>query len=52
LLAGIVEPAEQRRFLALVERLPDLGADDLSSLNLKADPTRLAGLGCDRRGIF
>ncbi|MFN4088079.1 MAG: MmgE/PrpD family protein [Alphaproteobacteria bacterium] len=42
LAEGIVSVREQDRFLATVERLPDLTADALSGLNVSVDPHRLA----------
>ncbi|MCS6986234.1 MAG: MmgE/PrpD family protein [Sphingomonadaceae bacterium] len=38
---GIVEPAEQDRFLALIERLPELAPDDLAGLTPRVRPERL-----------
>ncbi|MCG8592916.1 MAG: MmgE/PrpD family protein [Kiloniellales bacterium] len=42
LAAGIVPPAEQARFLAEVDRLPQLTADDASGLTFAVDPGGLA----------
>lgn len=50
LAEGIVAPGEQDRFLATVERLPSLGAEDLSGLTFSVDPARLGSNA--RRGIF
>ena len=49
LAEGIIAPAEQDRFLGLVERLPKLKADDLGGLTFTVDPsmlvvTRAAGI--------
>jgi 2-methylcitrate dehydratase len=38
LAAGLVEEAEIERFLAAVERLPELGAGELDQLNITAAP--------------
>jgi len=38
---GIIAPAEQDRFLGLVERLPELKAADLGGLTFTVDPARL-----------
>ena len=49
---GIVEPAEQKRFLELVQRLPELTPKELLGLN-PAVPSQLLTHGeRDRRGIF
>jgi 2-methylcitrate dehydratase len=40
LAEGIVTPAEQDRFLALIERLPSLKPDELVGLTLPVDPAR------------
>jgi 2-methylcitrate dehydratase len=47
---GVVEPAEQERFLRLVSSLPDLGPRDLHGLTLAAAPHRLGD--AVPRGIF
>jgi 2-methylcitrate dehydratase len=47
---GIVAPAEQDRFLALVERLPELNADELAGLIFTADPKQLGP--AISKGIF
>ncbi len=52
LAEGIVSPAEQRRFLDLVQRLPDLDAAALGGLNVAVDPAGLSNAGRDDRGIF
>jgi 2-methylcitrate dehydratase len=41
LTEGIVEQAEQERFLRLVERLPELNADEVRRLNFTVAPERL-----------
>ncbi|MCB1743250.1 MAG: MmgE/PrpD family protein [Gammaproteobacteria bacterium] len=38
---GLIEPAEQRRFLDLVQRLPELDATQVQRLNVEAEPSRL-----------
>lgn len=43
LAEGIITPMEQDRFIATVERLPKLKADDLIGLNFAVDPDILAG---------
>ena len=40
LAEGIVERAEQERFLDLVERLPALRAEELAGLTLAVDPAQ------------
>ena len=52
LAEGIVERGEQRRFLDLVQRLPDLDAASLGGLNVAVDPAGLANAEHDDRGIF
>lgn len=41
LSAGIVSDAEQERFLALVERLPELTAEEVRQLDVAVDPGQL-----------
>ncbi len=50
LAEGIVEPAEQDRFLALVERLADLTPDEVKGLTFIVDPAHLGEPG--PRGLF
>ncbi|MET0721997.1 MAG: MmgE/PrpD family protein, partial [Tardiphaga sp.] len=50
LAEGAVAPAEQDRFIAAVERLPSLGAGELSELTFTVDPSRLGAAA--RCGIF
>jgi len=50
LAEGIIAPAEQDRFLALVARLPDLRSDDLGGLTFTVDPARLGA--SKSTGIF
>lgn len=38
---GIVDPAEQDRFLALIERLPDLNPAEVAQLNFTVDAAKL-----------
>jgi len=47
---GVIHPDEQKRFLALVERLPDLSAQDLVALGFMADPEKISDNKA--RGIF
>lgn len=39
---GVADDGERRRFLDLVQRLPDLDAGEVGGLNVAVDPTRLA----------
>lgn len=50
LAEGVVEPAEQDRFLATVERLEMLNPDGLAGLSLSTPPGRLAS--AKSRGVF
>nr|WIE91297.1 MmgE/PrpD family protein [Mesorhizobium sp. WSM4875] len=50
LAEGIVTAAEQDRFIAAVERLPALRADELAGLTFAVDPARLGEPAA--RGIF
>jgi 2-methylcitrate dehydratase len=50
LVDGIAEPAEARRYLELVQRLPDLAPDELRSLTIEVEPSRRGDL--EHRGIF
>ena len=50
LAEGVIHPDEQKRFLALVERLPDLSAQDLVALSFMADPEKISDNKA--RGIF
>lgn len=50
LAEGVVDPAEQDRFLACAAALPDLGPADLAGLTVTADPAALGGPV--PRGIF
>ncbi len=52
LTEGIVEKAEQERFLALVEQLPKLSWADLCQLNVMVSPEKLECSSRDKRGIF
>ncbi|KRQ17321.1 MmgE/PrpD family protein [Bradyrhizobium manausense] len=47
---GVIAPAEQDRFLGLVERLPELTASDLSGLTFTVDSSQLGAQGST--GIF
>src|SRR5271168_2380708 len=50
LAEGVIHPDEQKRFLALVERLPELSAQDLVALSFMADPDKMGDNNA--RGIF
>jgi 2-methylcitrate dehydratase len=52
LARGIVEPAEQRRFLAAVDSLADLEAGALDALNIVVDPRVLEKAPAIPPGIF
>ncbi len=52
LAEGVVDDREQRRFLDLVQGLPDLDAGEIGALNVAVDPSRLAAAGPRGRGIF
>ncbi|WP_426766741.1 MmgE/PrpD family protein [Pseudarthrobacter sp. 1G09] len=51
LAAGLVEQAEIERFLAAVERLPELAAGELDQLNITAAPG-VIDLGAAPKGLF
>ncbi len=46
---GIIDAKEQARFLAVINRLPDLSAQELHALNISVDPANLA---VSKAGIF
>ena len=52
LTEGLVSPAEQRRFLDLVQRLPALTSDEIGGINVVLDGVRLKSARRDKRGIF
>ena len=52
LTAGSISPAESRRFLDLVQALPDLGAAEVGQLNVVLDAAVLDSAARDDRGIF
>jgi 2-methylcitrate dehydratase len=52
LTEGIVDAAEQDRFIALVERLPELQGADLRELNVQISPGTLQYHEADTRGVF
>ncbi|GAB7191629.1 MmgE/PrpD family protein [Kineococcus sp. NUM-3379] len=52
LAEGVVEPAEQDRFLAAVEELPDLPPGQLHRLTFEVPPARLGDTAAAGRGIF
>jgi 2-methylcitrate dehydratase len=51
LAAGLVEEDEIARFLAAVERLPELAAGELDQLNITAAPG-VIDLGAAPKGLF
>ena len=51
LAAGVLEDAEIERFLALVQRLPELTADEVSELTIVAAIGVLAGAPAPK-GLF
>lgn len=52
LTEGIIEEGESTRFLELVQRLPELGAEELLGLNVALPVARLTCNDRDARGIF
>jgi 2-methylcitrate dehydratase len=52
LVEGIVSPAEQNRFLTLVQQLPNLTGSELAGLTVTADLIDLQYAQPDGRGIF
>lgn len=48
----LVAPAERNRFLDLVQRLPELGPQEVRDLNIPIDPAKMRGASRDSRGIF
>jgi 2-methylcitrate dehydratase len=52
LTEGLASTGEQRRFLDLVQRLPDLTADEIGGINVVLDGVRLKSARRDKRGIF
>jgi 2-methylcitrate dehydratase len=49
---GLVLPVELKRFLALVQRLPQLTAAEVCELNVTLPPEKLTCAVRDKRGIF
>ena len=49
---GLITPAESRRFLDLVQALPDLDAGGVGELNVVLDAARLETAGRQEKGIF
>jgi 2-methylcitrate dehydratase len=49
---GIVDPAEQTRFLDLVQRLPDLSPREVTQMTVALSPGRLESASADHVGIF
>lgn len=52
LAEGIVDAAEQERFLTLVQRLPDLTAEDVQQLTVRLPDGMLNSAVADKKGIF
>ncbi len=52
LTEGVIDAGEGRRFLDLVQRLPDLGASEVAEINVALAPADLACNEADDRGIF
>ncbi|NQU70494.1 MAG: MmgE/PrpD family protein, partial [Rhodospirillales bacterium] len=52
LTEGLIDGGESRRFLDLVQRLPDLTADEVGQINIALDPANLTNNARDSRGIF
>jgi len=52
LTEGIVDAAEQQRFLDLVQRLPNLDASELLGLTVALPAGKLLSAGADKKGIF
>jgi 2-methylcitrate dehydratase len=49
---GIISGSESKRFLDLVQRLPDLTPADIAAINVVVDATELKHAKRDARGIF
>jgi 2-methylcitrate dehydratase len=49
---GVITAAESRRFLDLVQRLPDLTPGEVAHINVMLDPGVLTHAKRDQRGIF
>lgn len=52
LTKGIITPEESKRFLALVQRLPELTAAEVQQLNVQISPESFPQSKRDERGIF
>jgi 2-methylcitrate dehydratase len=52
LTEGVVDAAEQQRFLDLVQRLPNLSAQELLGLTVALPPGKLLSAVADKKGIF
>jgi 2-methylcitrate dehydratase len=52
LTVGIVSSEERERFLSLVQRLPELTAEEIKQLNVQVDFTSLSNTQPDHKGIF
>ncbi len=52
LTEGLIDPAESSRFLDLVQRLPDLSAEEVGRINIALDPSNLTNNTRDSGGIF
>jgi 2-methylcitrate dehydratase len=49
---GLITPAESKRFLDLVQRLPTLSAADVAMMNVVLDGAELVNAKRDSKGIF
>ena len=52
LIESLVDTAERERYLGLVQSVKSLKSDEMTGLNLQADPKMLKGGTRDTRGIF
>jgi 2-methylcitrate dehydratase len=52
LTEGLIDGGESRRFLDLVQRLPDLTADEVGQINIALDPADLSNNARNGEGIF
>ncbi|MEU6565302.1 MmgE/PrpD family protein, partial [Nocardia nova] len=52
LAEGVIEPAEQDRFLEVVQRIPELPAEELDQLNFTVSDEVLARAPKSPKGLF
>jgi 2-methylcitrate dehydratase len=52
LTEGVIDPGEARRFLDLVQRLPDLAPEQVGAINVALAPGDLENSEADQRGIL